>query len=102
MTGEKKKNGVFAGAFVAHSLEMRLSLAWRHLPDDARRVLDCLEVEHLRHGGADNGALPYTYKQFAQNGIRYGAIPKAVRQCVRLGFLEITRQGGMAASGFRS
>lgn len=98
----KKKKNVIVGAFVVHSLEMRASPAWQHLPDCARRILDCLEVEHLRHGGAENGFLAFTHKQFAQCGIRYASVALAVRQCARLGFLDITQRGGMFRSSFRS
>ena len=36
------KSGI-AKTFIAHSLELRASPAWRALPDNARRVLDRLE-----------------------------------------------------------
>ena len=81
---------------------MRESVAWRHLPDTARRVLDRLELEHMRHGGAENGHLICTYSDFVQSGIRRASISLAIRQAVALGFVEVTETGGRSISGFRS
>jgi hypothetical protein len=47
MSRTGRKRSAIAGAFVAHSLEMRSSPAWMALPDNARRVLDRLELEHM-------------------------------------------------------
>jgi len=87
--------------FVAHSRELRESHAWRALPDNARRVLDRLELEHMQHGGAMNGRLPCTFSDFEKAGLRRKSISLAIRQCIALGFLEIGRRGGRAISGFR-
>ena len=87
--------------FIAHRRDMRESAAWRFLPDNARRVLDRLEVEHMLHGSADNGHLPCTYRDFEEAGIRRQAIALAIRQCVALGFLEITREGRRSIGEFR-
>lgn len=81
---------LLVGAWVPHSLEMLRSPARRHLPDKARRVLDRLEVEHMEHGGFENGALVCTYSDFAASGIRRHKIAQAVSQCVELGFLKVT------------
>ena len=81
-----KKNSF--GAFVFHTLDMRRSPAWR--PDNARRVLDRLEVEHMEHAGSENGALVCTYSDMAACGIRRASVSLAIRQCVELGFLKVT------------
>jgi hypothetical protein len=88
------------GQFVPHTREMRESFAWRFLPNNARRVLDRLELEHMHHGGAENGSLICTYSDFEKSGLRRQSIALAIRQCVALGFLEITRQGQRCASDF--
>lgn len=88
-------------AFVVHRRTMRLSPAWQALPDNARRVLDRVELEHMSHGGADNGNLPITYTDFAGNGIRRASVALAIRQCVELGFLEVTLKGYRAGAGFK-
>lgn len=89
------------GPFVLHSLEMRESPAWRALSDTARRVLDRLEVEHINHGGAENGSLVCTYDDFCKAGIRRKSISRAIRECVALGFLEVTQQGGLVRADIR-
>lgn len=89
------------GPFVAHSLEMRQSPAWRALTDDARRVLDVLEIEHMRHAGRQNGELIATYDQFVAAGIRRASVSGAIRVCEALGFLEVAKRGGKSAAGFR-
>jgi hypothetical protein len=89
------------GPFVLHSLEMRESPAWRALSDNARRILDRVEVEHMGHGGAENGKLICTYDDFCKAGIRRNSISRAIRECVALGFLEITVLGGLKRADIR-
>jgi hypothetical protein len=92
MTRQRKNNSI-AGQFIAHSRELRESPAWAALPDNARRVLDRLELEHLRHGGAENGKLKCTYSDFQKAGIRRASVALAIRECAGLGFIEITQRG---------
>lgn len=101
MTRKRKKNSI-VGGFIAHPKELRESPAWQALPDNARRILDRLELEHLRHGGADNGNLICTYTDFEKAGIRRASIALAIRQCVALGFLEITQRGRRSAASFHT
>jgi|FEC22Drversion2_1045045.scaffolds.fasta_scaffold02218_5 hypothetical protein len=98
--GKRKKNSITT-SFVVDSKEMKESLAWRHLPDAARRALDRLELEHMRHGGADNGRLPCTHSDFARAGIRRASVALAIRQCVHLGFVKVSEVGGRSISKFR-
>jgi hypothetical protein len=97
----RRKRSTLGEQFVSHSRAMRESPAWQVLPDNARRVLDRLELEHMRHGGADNGALPCTYTDFARAGVRRASVALAIRQCVCLGFIEVTHQGGRSISYVR-
>jgi hypothetical protein len=97
----KRRKFNINGPFVSHALEMRRSPAWLHLSDTARRVLDRLEVEHMEHGGAENGSLVCTYKDFEKVGIRRASVSRALRECVLLGFLEVTQKGGRAISDVR-
>jgi hypothetical protein len=87
--------------FVMHDLQLRESPAWRALPDNARRALDRLEVELMRHAAYENGSLQCTYSDFAKAGIRRASIPLALRQLVELGFIEI-KQGRRAISKYRN
>lgn len=87
----RRKVSKIGGAFIAHSLEMRRSAAWKALPDNARRVLDRLEVEHMSKGGEQNGTLICTYDDFETAGIRRKSVALALRQAQALGFISITR-----------
>jgi hypothetical protein len=80
-------------AFVPHMLSMLVSPAWMVLSLTARRVLDRIEIEHMQHGGKENGNLIITYSQFADCGIDRHAIGPAVREVVALGFVQVTEQG---------
>jgi hypothetical protein len=100
LSRKRKVNSILKN-FVAHPRELRESPAWRALPDNARRVLDRLELEHMRHAGSANGRLPCTYSDFVKAGIRRASVSLAIRQCVALGFLEITRRGGRSISDVR-
>jgi len=102
MSRTRRKNNQISGQFVAHSRELRESAAWRALPDNARRILDRLELEHLRHGGAENGALPCTYSDFVAAGVRRASVSLAIRQCAALGFLEVTHRGGRSNAEYRN
>ena len=100
MSRQRRQRIADGDQFVAHTREMRKSVAWRFLPNNARRVLDRLELEHMHHGGAENGLLICTYSDFEKSGLRRQSIALAIRQCVALGFLKITRQGQRCASDF--
>jgi hypothetical protein len=103
MNGKPRtRKGSIKGNFVAHTREMRESAAWRNLPDNARRVLDRLEVEHMRHGGAENGHLKCTYKDFEASGLRRASVSLAIRQAVALGFLKVPKRGGRSISDLRT
>lgn len=101
MSAKKRRNSI-GQQFIAHRRDMREAPAWRHLPDNARRILDRLELEHMRHGSAENGRLPCTYADFEKAGIRRKSVALAIRQCVALGFLEVTRQGRRSVAEFRT
>jgi hypothetical protein len=88
--------------FISHTREMRESAAWRALPNNARRVVERLELEHMHHGGRENGRLPCTYGDFEKAGIRRKSIALAIRQAEALGFLEVVKRGYIASTGFRA
>jgi hypothetical protein len=88
------------GQFVPHRLAMLESAAWRLLSFTARRILDRIEIEHMGHGGVENGRLPVTYDDFERYGIRRKSIPAGLFELEALGFLEITQRGRMAAAEF--
>jgi hypothetical protein len=88
--------------FVPHTLSMLKSPAFRVLSLSARRVLDRIEIEHMHHGGVENGNLPVTYDDFVEHGIHRHAISPAIRELEALGFIEITQRGRAGNREFRS
>jgi hypothetical protein len=81
------------GQYVPHRLEMIQSPAYRVLSLTARRCLDRIEIEHMQHGGRENGKLPVTYEHFMEYGIDGHAIAPALRELEALGLIEITEHG---------
>ena len=53
MRGRRKKNSIIEN-FVLHQRSMEKIECLEAPADNARRVLDRLELEHMRHGGAVN------------------------------------------------
>ena len=82
-------------------LSLLLSPAWRVLNLNARRVLDRIVIEHLNHGGQDNGKLPVTYDDFVKYGVRRHAIKSALNELTALKFIKITRLGSHGNAEFR-
>jgi hypothetical protein len=96
-----KKGGLADGeTFVMIRLEVRESRAWRELSDGTRRLLDRLEVEHMRHRGLCNGNLISTYDHFQQWGMRRASIPMAIREATCFGFLEVQQLGYRTAGQY--
>jgi hypothetical protein len=52
-----------------------------------------LEIEHMDHGGAENGALKCTYADFVKYGVNPGAVAPAIRELESLGFVEVMERG---------
>jgi hypothetical protein len=96
------KRNKITGQFFARLIEMLESPAFRVLSQSAYRVLARLEIELGHHAGQDNGKLPVTFDDFANFGIDRHAIAPAIRECVALGFVEITQKGRAGNAEFRS
>jgi len=90
------------GPYVPHIRQLIEAPAWRTLSLSARRVLDRIELEHLRHGGKENGQLAVTFEQFVAFGIHRHAIAPAIREARALGFLKITSPGAAGNAEFRA
>ncbi len=59
--------------------EMLESPAWRALTGNALKVVLRIALEHLKHGGVENGLLPVTYKDFGKPGSHNTtALPRAI------------------------
>lgn len=98
MSGNRQK---IVGQFIPRPVRMMESPAYRALSLSGHRVLARVEVEHGAHGGMDNGSLPVTFLDFENYGIDRHAIGPAIRECVALGFLEVTERGRSGNGDFR-
>jgi hypothetical protein len=81
------------GAFIYYELELLNSAAWAALSINGRRVVERVQIEHVRHGGYENGRLPVTYSDFEGAGIRRKYIAGAIAEAEALGLIERTRRG---------
>jgi hypothetical protein len=97
-----KRRNAISGQFIAHPRQMLESPAMRVLSLAARRTLDRIELEHLEHGGAENGKLPVTYRQLEEWGVRRHTVASAIRELEALGLIRITRRGYSGAAELRS
>lgn len=80
-------------AWIWHTLELLSSPAWRTRSINCRRLIDFLEIEHLRHGGAENGSLLAPYSQLVSFGIGRRFIYAAIREAERRGLIQVERGG---------
>ena len=70
--------------------ELLRSEAWRTLTINDRRILDRLLIEHMNHGGVDNGRLRVSHRQFIEFGATKNLVAPALRSLVERGLIEIT------------
>ena len=84
--------------FIPHRLELLTSPAWNAAPAQLRRMIERLEVEHLRHGGMKNGNLFVSYSKFSACGISRRQIRGLTELGQGLGLLEC-RQDVDASNG---
>jgi hypothetical protein len=80
-------------AFIMTRLVMLDSVAYWALKPIERTILSVIEIEHMRHGGVENGRLIVTRRQFEKRGIPLKAIAPGLRALEALGFIEITERG---------
>jgi hypothetical protein len=72
---------------------MLASPAWRALPGNAMKIVMRIALEHLRHGGVENGLLPVTYQDFAKWRVRKNSVREAQLVAIHLGFIDRTGIG---------
>ena len=53
----------------------------------------------MAHGGAENGRLQVTRRQFEEWGVHRDAVAPALRELTALGFLEVTEKGHAGVGG---
>jgi hypothetical protein len=77
--------------FIMHTRALRESPAWRAMSGDARKLLDLIELKHMRHGGQKNGDLIVTYTEMAEYGLGHRRIrARAVREIEALRLAAVT------------
>ena len=77
------------------SFEMLESGAMRSLSVNARRVLDRIRIEHMAHGGLENGRLKVTWLDFEKYGVGRHFIGKSIAEVVAVGIVAIEQPGRM-------
>jgi len=80
-------------AFIMARLVMLDSVAFWALKPIEVRILAVIEIEHMRHGGVENGNLIVTRRQLEKRGIWKMAIAPGLRALAALGFIEIMERG---------
>jgi hypothetical protein len=96
----KRRNSI-AESWIAYPRSMLESPAFRVLSHAAMRVMHRIEIEHMAHGGAENGKLIVTYDQLVEWGVDRKAIAPAIRELTALGFLEVTEPGSAGNENHR-
>ena len=95
IAGSKRKNKI-SEQFVYYTREMISSPAYRALSLQGRKVLRRLELEHMAHGGQDNGKLPCRYHDFINYGCRRNGLSAALIEVEALGFAKTMTLGTRA------
>ena len=80
-------------AFIMTRLIMLDSVAFWALKPIETRILAVIEIEHMRHGGKENGKLTVTRRQFERRGIPRMAIAAGLRALAAMGFIEFMQRG---------
>jgi len=72
-----------SGTFIRHYLELRTSPAWLGQSIGCRRLIEFLEIEHMRHAGLENGRLMAPQQQLRDFGIHPRDISAAIDEAKR-------------------
>lgn len=82
------------------SLDMVGSEGWRSLTISGRRLLDFLMVEHMQHGGKENGRLLAPRRQLEAFGISSHLVSAAIGDVDDRGFVDVKRGEGRRPSTY--
>jgi hypothetical protein len=80
--------------------ELLASDVWRALGLNARRLIDFLLIEHMKHGGKANGRLVAPWRQLRKFGIGDHFIAAAIEQCKHVGLIDCRRGVGRRPTFF--
>jgi len=81
------------GHFVWLTGDLLNSPAWRGMSTNTRRLIDRLMLEHLSHGGVENGQLPVTHANFETYGLSRNFIRNAIDEAEAFGLIRFDRGG---------
>lgn len=84
-----RKSYLTGEGWIPHRQEMLTSPSWRKRPKALIKLLDRMEIEHLRHGGKENGHFIVTYDQFVEFGVTRKVIKPMLRLGAALGLLQV-------------
>jgi hypothetical protein len=76
-------------AWVWHTMELKRSPAWKGASINLLRLLNYLELEHLRHERKQNGDLLALYDDLVRFGITRGLILSTIREGEKRGLIEV-------------
>ena len=88
------------GQFIALTKDLLRSTAWQTRPINCARLIDYLMLEHLEHGGAENGRLKAPYTGLEKFGIARRYISGAIKEAEDRGLIAVKR-GGPKGRQFR-
>jgi hypothetical protein len=88
----RRRNRI-AEQWASHRRSVLESPTWRVLSRGARQFLDRLEIEHMAHGGRENGKLPLTFEDMVSYGMSRNQIAPAMREAEALGFARCVKRG---------
>jgi len=74
--------------------------AWRSQSINCRRFLDFLMLEHMGHGGKENGNLRAPHRQLEAFGVGARHITAAIREAEELGLVDCHRGGMRVATRY--
>jgi hypothetical protein len=77
------------------------SPAWRALPPAAKGVIERIAIEHMAHGGTENGKLPVTYDDFQNFGVRRMSVRFGILAAEALGWITVAEEGHAGAADTR-
>lgn len=77
------------------------SFAWRALSGGAQKVIHRIALEHMLHGGSQNGDLPVPWSDFEAYGIGSASVLPAIEEAIAVGLIQRTDPGHKAWGGFK-
>jgi hypothetical protein len=89
------------GPWVPRSKELLESPAYQVLSRAAHQALSRIEIEHMAHGGFENGKLIVTYDQFVEYGLHRRSIAPALRELEAVHLVEVTERGSSGNGEWR-